>query len=69
MTKRLREVFNDEMPTRTEEVIQKACEDFGASRGSTATAPTYTCWSTTPKVSVSGLVNSLKGVSARRVRQ
>ncbi|WP_374195446.1 IS200/IS605 family transposase [Streptomyces sp. ISL-87] len=71
VTKYRRGVFNDEMLTRCEEIMRKVCEDFGAElkefngdRDHVHLLVHYP-----PKVSVSGLVNSLKGVSARRIRQ
>ncbi|MEU2132663.1 IS200/IS605 family transposase [Streptomyces sp. NPDC018352] len=64
-------VFNDEMLTRCEEIMQKVCEDFEAElkefngeRDHVHLLVHYP-----PKVAVSKLVNSLKGVSARRIRQ
>ncbi|MBT2407115.1 MULTISPECIES: IS200/IS605 family transposase [unclassified Streptomyces] len=71
VTKYRRGVFNDEMLTRCEEIMRKVCEDFGAElkefngeRDHVHLLVHYP-----PKVSVSSLVNSLKGVSARRIRQ
>ncbi|MEU0804675.1 IS200/IS605 family transposase [Streptomyces sp. NPDC005970] len=71
VTKYRRGVFNDEMPTRCEEIMRKVCEDFEAElkefngeRDHVHLLVHYP-----PKVAVSKLVNSLKGVSARRIRQ
>ncbi|WP_406215636.1 IS200/IS605 family transposase [Streptomyces decoyicus] len=71
VTKYRRWVFNDEMLTRCEEIMRKVCEDFEAElkefngeRDHVHLLVHYP-----PKVAVSKLVNSLKGVSARRIRQ
>ncbi|GAB2448297.1 IS200/IS605 family transposase [Streptomyces incanus] len=63
-------MFNDEMPTRCEEIMRKVREDFEAElkefngeRDHVHLLVHYP-----PKVAVSKLVNSLKGVSARRIR-
>lgn len=71
VTKCRRGVFNDEMLTRCEEIMRKVCEDFDAElkefngeRDHVHLLVHYP-----PKVAVSKLVNSLKGVSARRIRQ
>lgn len=71
VTKYRRGVFDDEMPTRCEEIMRKVCEDFEAElkefngeRDHVHLLVHYP-----PKVAVSKLVNSLKGVSARRIRQ
>ena len=72
VTKYRRGVFNDEAPlTRCEEITRKVCEDFEAElkefngeRDHVHLLVHYP-----PKVAVSKLVNSLKGVSARRIRQ
>ncbi|GHE66652.1 hypothetical protein GCM10017771_90320 [Streptomyces capitiformicae] len=71
VTKYRRGVFNDEMLTRCEEITRKVCEDFEAElkefngeRDHVHLLVHYP-----PKVAVSKLVNSLKGVSARRIRQ
>ncbi|MGW3150065.1 IS200/IS605 family transposase [Streptomyces sp. NPDC001177] len=71
VTKYRSEVFNDEMLTRCEEITRKVCEDFEAElkefngeRDHVHRLVHYP-----PKVAVSKLVNSLKGVSARRIRQ
>jgi putative transposase len=71
VTKYRRGVFNDEMLTRCEEIMRKVCEDFeselkefNGERDHVHLLINYP-----PKVAVSKLVNSLKGVSARRMRQ
>ncbi|MFB7337809.1 IS200/IS605 family transposase [Streptomyces adustus] len=71
VTKYRRGVFNDEMLTRYEEIMRKVCEDFEAElkefngeRDHVHLLVHYP-----PKAAVSKLVNSLKGVSARRIRQ
>lgn len=71
VTKYRRGVFNDKMLTRCEEIMRKVCEDFEAElkefngeRDHVHLLVHYP-----PKVAVSKLVNSLKGVSARRIRQ
>lgn len=64
-------VLTDEMLTRCEVVMRKVCEDFEAElkefhgeRDHVHLLVHYP-----PKIAVSRLVNSLKGVSARRLRQ
>ncbi len=71
VTRYLREVFDDAMLTCCEEFIHKFCEDFetelkefNGERDHVHLLVHYP-----PKVAVSKLVNSLKGVSARRIRQ
>ncbi|MFF9457464.1 IS200/IS605 family transposase [Streptomyces flaveolus] len=71
VTKYRRGVFNDEMLTCCEEIMRKVCEDFEAElkefngeRDHVHLLVHYP-----PKVAVSKLVNSLKGVFARRIRQ
>ncbi|EFL37306.1 ISSoc3, transposase [Streptomyces griseoflavus Tu4000] len=63
-------MFDDEMLTRCEQIMRKVCEDFEAElkefngeRDHVHLLVHYP-----PKVAVSKLVNSLKGVSARRIR-
>ncbi|GAB2449591.1 IS200/IS605 family transposase [Streptomyces incanus] len=63
-------MFDDEMPTHCEEIMRKVCEDseaelkkFNGGRDHVHLLINYP-----PKVAVSKLVNSLKGVSARRIR-
>ncbi|MGW3071174.1 IS200/IS605 family transposase, partial [Streptomyces sp. NPDC001130] len=64
-------VFDDEMLTHCEEIMRKVCEDFEAQlkefngeRDHVHLLVHYP-----PKVAVSKLVNSFKGVSARRTQQ
>lgn len=71
VTKYRRGVFNDEMLTRCEEITRKVCQDFEAElkefngeRDHVHLLVHYP-----PKVAVPKLVNSPKGVSARRIRQ
>ncbi len=71
VTKYRRGVFDDEMLTRCKEIMRKLCEDFEAElkefngeRDHVHLLVHYP-----PKGAVSKLVNSLKGVSARRIRQ
>jgi putative transposase len=71
MTSSRRGVFDDEMLTRCEQVMRSVCSDFGAELGefNGDTDHVHLLVHYPPRVSVSGLVNSLKGVSARRIRQ
>ncbi|MFD4608670.1 IS200/IS605 family transposase [Streptomyces sp. NPDC058440] len=71
VTKYRRGVFNDEMLTRLEEVMRKVCEDFeaGLKEFNGERDHVHLLINYPPKVAVSKLVNSLKGVSARRIRQ
>ncbi|MGW6916984.1 IS200/IS605 family transposase [Kitasatospora sp. NPDC054939] len=71
VTKYRRGVFTDAMLTRCEEIMRKVCTDFEAElkefngeRDHVHLLVEYP-----PKVAVSGLVNSLKGVSARLLRR
>ena len=71
VTRYRRGVFNDEMLTRCEEITRKVCEgfeaelkEFNGERDHVHLLVHYP-----PKICVSKLVNSLKGVSARRIRQ
>ncbi|MFJ9197059.1 IS200/IS605 family transposase [Streptomyces flaveolus] len=71
VTKYRRGVFDDEMLACCEEIMRKVCEDFEAElkefngeRDHVHLLVHYP-----PKVAVSKLVNSLKGVSACRIRQ
>ncbi|MER6926078.1 IS200/IS605 family transposase [Streptomyces spiralis] len=71
VTKCRRGVFDDEMLTRCEEITRNVCKDFEAElkefngeRDHVHLLVHYP-----PKVAVSKLVNSLKGISARRIRQ
>jgi len=64
-------MFNDEMLTRCEEVMRKVGEDFEAElkEFNVERDHVHLLVDYPPKVAVSKLVNSLKGVSARRIRQ
>jgi putative transposase len=70
VTKYRRDVLDDEMLTCCEDSMRKVCDDFGASlrefNGEADHVHLLVFYP--PKVSVSALVNSLKGVSARRLR-
>jgi putative transposase len=70
VTKYRRGVFDDGMLRFCEEVMRKVCEDFEADlrefNGEADHVHLLVFYP--PKVSVSALVNSLKGVSARRLR-
>lgn len=67
----VRRVFNDEMLTVCEATMHKVCEDFEAEliefNGESDHVRLLVNYP--PKVAVSGLVNSLKGVSARFLRR
>lgn len=71
VTKYRRGVFSDEMLTRCEEIMRKVCEDFEAElkEFNGEHDHVHLLVHYPPKVAVSKLVNSLKGVSARRIRQ
>lgn len=71
VTKCRRGVFDDAMLTRCEEIMRAVCVDFGADlrEFNGETDHVHVLIEYPPKVPVSGLVNSLKGVSARRLRQ
>ncbi|MFH8474044.1 IS200/IS605 family transposase [Streptomyces sp. NPDC018000] len=71
VTKYRRGVFNDEMLTRCEEITRKVCEDFEAEpkEFNGERDHVHILINYPPNVAVSKLVNSLKGVSARRIRQ
>lgn len=71
VTKYRRGVFNDEMPTVCEATMRKVCEDFEAQlvEFNGETHHVHLLVHYPPKVAVSGLVNSLKGVSARILRR
>ena len=71
VTKYRRGVFNEEMLTRCEEIMRKVCEDFEAElkEFNGERDHVHLLINYPPKVAVSKLVNSLKGVSARRIRQ
>ncbi|MFI0153782.1 IS200/IS605 family transposase [Streptomyces lydicus] len=71
VTKYRRTVFDDAMLTRCEEIMRKVCEDFEADliefNGEEDRVHLLVHYP--PKVALSNLVNSLKGVSSRRLRQ
>ncbi|MFJ2303476.1 IS200/IS605 family transposase [Streptomyces sp. NPDC087787] len=71
VTKYRRTVFNDEMLTRCEEIMRKVCEDFETDliEFNGEGDHVHLLVHYPPKVSLSNLVNSLKGVSSRRLRQ
>ncbi|MFC5219654.1 IS200/IS605 family transposase [Streptomyces coerulescens] len=71
VTKYRRGVFNDEMLTRLEEIMRKVCEDFESElkEFNGERDHVHLLVHFPPKVAVSKLVNSLKGVSARLIRQ
>lgn len=71
VTKYQRKALDDEMLTACEKTTRKACQDFEAElkdfngeKDHVHLLITYL-----PKMSVSGLVNSLKGASARNLRR
>jgi putative transposase len=66
-----RGVFTDTILIRCEEVMRKVCEDFGAElrEFNGGTDHVHLLVNYPPSVSLSRLVGSLKGVSARRLRQ
>ena len=63
--------FTDEILRRCEEVMREVCTDFGAElrEFNGERDHVHLLINYPPKVAVSKLVNSLKGVSARRIRQ
>ncbi|MFF3253235.1 IS200/IS605 family transposase [Actinacidiphila glaucinigra] len=66
-----RTVFNDAMLTRCEDIMRKVCEDFEADliEFNGEEDHVHLLVHYPPKVPLSHLVNSLKGVSSRRLRQ
>lgn len=70
VTKYRRGVMDDEMLTRCEEIMRKVCADFETEltdfNGEQDHVHLLVHYP--PKVALSNLVNSLKGVSARRLR-
>ena len=70
VTKYRRGAMDDEMLSRCEEVMRKVCDDFGATltEFNGEADHVHLLVHYPPKVALSGLVNSLKGVSARRLR-
>lgn len=71
VTKYRRGVFDDEMLNTCEETMRKVCGDFGAElvEFNGEKDHVHLLVNYPPKVPVSGLVNSLKGVSARILRR
>ncbi|MFG2332695.1 IS200/IS605 family transposase [Streptomyces sp. NPDC048604] len=71
VTKYRRGVFNDEMLTRVEEIMRKVCEDFESElkEFNGERDHVHLLVHFPPKIAVSKLVNSPKGVSARLIRQ
>ncbi|MFE9340293.1 IS200/IS605 family transposase [Streptomyces sp. NPDC007063] len=70
VTKYRRNTMDDEMLTRCEEIMRKVCDDFGATltEFNGEADHVHLLVHYPPKIALSGLVNSLKGVSARRLR-
>jgi putative transposase len=71
VTKYRRGVFDDPMLTRCEAVMRSVCEDFAADLAefNGETDHVHLLVNYPPKVAVSVLVNSLKGVSSRMLRK
>ncbi len=71
VTKYRRGVFNEEMLTVCEDAMRKVCEDFEAElkEFNGETDHVHVLIHYPPKVAVSTLVNSLKGVSSRILRR
>ena len=71
VTKHRRGVFDAKMLTRCEQVMAEVCADFGATLAefNGAQDHAHLLVQYPPKVALSHLVNSLKGVSSRRLRQ
>jgi putative transposase len=71
VTKYRRGVFNADMLTRCEQIMRKVCDDFGAElREFTGEDDhVHLLVHYPPTIAVSRLVNSLKGVSSRYLRQ
>ena len=71
VTKYRRGVFDDDMLTRCEQVMREVCEDFGADlREFNGEADhVHLLVHYPPTFALSRLVNSLKGVSSRRLRR
>ncbi|MGW6424468.1 IS200/IS605 family transposase [Nocardia sp. NPDC055053] len=69
-TRYRRGLFTDDMLTTCEQVMRDVCADFGATLVEFNGEPDHVhlLVEYPPKVAVSKLVNSLKGVSARRLR-
>jgi len=71
VTKYRREALTDAMLTRTEEIMREVCQDFEAElkQFNGEQDHVHLLVHYPPKVQLSKLVNSLKGVSSRRLRQ
>jgi putative transposase len=71
VTKYRREVFTPQMLTRCEEIMRNVCTDFDAElkRFNGERDHVHLLVHYPPKVAISRLVNSLKGVSSRYLRQ
>ncbi len=71
VTKYRYKVFADRHLTRCEEIMRAVCEDFEAElvEFNGGNNHVHLLVNFPPKVAVSKLVNSLKGVSSRRLRQ
>ncbi|WP_328541270.1 MULTISPECIES: IS200/IS605 family transposase [unclassified Streptomyces] len=71
VTKYRRKAFTDAMLTRTEEIMHDVCTDFEAElkQFNGEQDHVHLLVHYPPKVQLSKLVNSLKGVSSRRLRQ
>ena len=71
VTKYRHKVFADRHLTRCEEIMRAVCEDFEAElvEFNGEASHVHLLVNFPPKVAVSKLVNSLKGVSSRRLRQ
>ena len=70
-TRYRRDVFDTEMLNRCEHVMAQVCTDFGATlvEFNAQEDHVHLLAAYPPKVALSHLVNSLKGVSSRRLRQ
>jgi len=71
VTKYRRGVFDTQMPNRCEHLMAQVCADFGATLAefNGEVDHVHLLAAYPPKVALSHLVNSLKGVSSRRLRQ
>jgi putative transposase len=71
VTKYRRGVFNAQMLTRCEQVMREVCQDFGADlrEFNGEEDHVHLLVHYPPAVAISRLVNSLKGVSSRRLRE
>jgi len=71
VTKYRHKVFTDRHLTRVEEILRAVCADFQTELAefNGDNNPVHLLVNHPPKVALSKLVNSLKGVSSRRMRQ